>query len=238
MTKIIYRFLFILPFTLFFSSCVSFKNIDPYPRSTIYEIEKDTAKKPFSKILVRWRNYPLMTYNDTIGYSEEEKANMKPIEVPYEDYIKFKKKILKTFKELGLYDENKGNGTIKIDLTSYGRWTYGELTRSFLTETSFIYIIPRSLKVNYYMTIETEKDGIKKKAEEFSYIKTTFHLLLFPLYPLSTFNSSENSVLKNMIWKAAIKTYSLDKNLEIEEKKQDTISDKKEAPIINKNQDF
>ncbi len=226
MIKVIFNFLLFTFIFSLFTSCASFKTMDPFPRKIIYQASNDKEKRPFSKILVRWRNFPLLTFQNTIGYTDEEKAKIKPEEVPYSHYIKFKKRIIKAFKETGLYDEKNGKGTVKIDLTSYGRWTYGDLTKSFLTETSFIYILPQSLKVNYHMKVEIEREGQTKSAEEFSYIKTTFHLLIFPLYPFSSFSSAERGILKNMAWKAVTDAYSLDKGIEIEKKKFDDFSEK------------
>lgn len=243
MIKVILNFSLLTLLFSMFTSCASFKTIDPFPRKVVYDASKDKEKKPFAKILVRWRNYPLMTYGDMIGYTDEEKAKIKPEDVPYEDYIKFKKRVISAFKETGMYDEKTGTGTVKVDLTSYGRWTYGELTRSFLTETSFIYILPRSLKVNYHMKVEIEREGVYKSAEEISSIKTTFHLLIFPLYPFASFAGAEKGILKNMVWKAVTDSYSLDKGLPIETKSFDNFpeKEKKQTPVqetAEKKQDY
>lgn len=226
MTKVIHKFFSAAFILSLLTSCASFKTMEPFPRKIIHQATNDKEKRPFSKILVRWRNFPLLTFQDTIGYSDEEKAKIKPQEVPYSDYAKFKKRIIKAFTETGLYDEKNGNGTVKVDLTSYGRWTYAELMRSFLTETSFIYILPQSLKVGYHMKLEIERDGQTKSAQEYSYIKTTFHLLIFPLYPFSSFSSAESGILKNMAWKAVTDAYSLDRGIEIESQKFDDFLEK------------
>lgn len=241
MTKVITKsFLFLFSLSVL-SGCASFKTIDPFPRDIIYKSSKDKEIKPYGKILVRWRNYPFTTFSDTIGYTDEEKAKIKPEEVPYDHYAKFKARVLKAFKEAGLYDEKKGTGTVRIDLMSFGRWTYGELSRSFLTETSFIYILPRSVKVNYYLKMEIEREGQIKTAEEISSIKTVFHLLIFPIYPFASFSSAEKAVLKNLAWKAAADAYSLEKGLPLTEKTFDNFPEKqdksKPAEEIKK-QDF
>ncbi len=242
MTKVIFKKVSMIPAFLFISSCASFKTIDPFPRDIIQKASKDGEFKPYAKILVRWRNYPFTTFSDTIGYTDEEKAKIKPEEVPYGDYAKFKAKALKYFKEAGLYDPHKGEGTVKIDLMSFGRWTYSELSRSFLTETSFIYILPRSIKVNYYLKIEAEREGKKVQAEEISSIKTVFHLLIFPLYPFSSFSSAEKSVLKNILWKSAADIYALEKGLPLPQKNFDEFiekgAEKPKPPEEIKKQDF
>lgn len=206
MTKLIKSFLIVL-IVLHLSSCASFKKTDFFPRDIIQEMSKDKEIKPFSKILVRWRNYPFKTFQQTIGYTDSEKEKMKPENVPYEDYIKFKMKIFKIFKEAGIYDVEKGTGTLKVDLTTFGRWTYSELFSSYFTDTSFIFILPSSIKVNYYLVTEIEQGELKDKVEEIASIKTTFHLLLFPLYPFASFTGAENGVLKQMIWKTASDIY-------------------------------
>lgn len=242
MIKVTFKKAILISQLFFLYSCASFKTIEPIPREMIYKASKDSDLKPYSKILVRWRNYPFTTFSDTIGYTDEEKAKIKAQEVPYEDYSKFKAKAIRYFKEAGLYDTQKGEGTIKIDLTSFGRWTYADLSKSFLTETSFIYILPRSIKVNYYLKIEAEKDGKKFQAEEISSIKTVFHLLIFPLYPFSSFTGAEKSVLKNMLWKSAADIYALEKGLPLPKKIFDefTEKDQEKQKIIQqtKKQDF
>jgi len=220
MTKIISRGgltrLAVLASVLFLTSCASFKHVDLFPRNTVYEMSKDKELKPFSRILVRWRNYPFKTYSQSIGYTDAEKEKMKPVNVAYADYSKFKGRVLKIFKESGIYDAEKGAGTLKVDLLTFGKWTYSELFSSYLTDTSFIFILPSSIKVNYYMVTEIEQGELTDKVEETASIKTTFHLLLFPLYPLAPFSSSEKSLLKQMIWKTATGVYLKQKGLKEE----------------------
>jgi len=225
---------------LFLSSCASFKKVEFFPRATIQEMSKDKNIKPFSKILVRWRNYPFKTYQQSIGYTDKERENIKPVNVPYEDYISFKNKVFKIFKEAGLYNIENGTGTLKIDLISFGRWTYSELFSSYLTDTSFIYILPSSIKVNYYMIIEFEQYGKIEKLEKTASIKTTFHFLLFPIYPFASFVGSEKGVLKNMLWNAAADIYLKQKGIKEENNKNEILEEKTTPSLPNQEyrQDF
>lgn len=192
---------------LSFASCASFKNVDLPPRNIVQEMSRDKELKPFSRILVRWRNFPFKTYSQSIGYTDAEKEKIKPVNVEFKDYSGFKSRVLKIFGESGIYDAEKGTGTLKVDLLTFGRWTYSELFSSYLTDTSWIYIIPSSIKVNYYMATEIEQAELAGKVEETASVKTTFHLLLLPLYPLTPFSWSEKSLLKQMIWKTAADVY-------------------------------
>lgn len=195
------------------ASCASFKNVDIPPRNIVQEMARDKELKSFSKVLVRWRNYPFKTYAQSIGYTDAEKEKIKPVNVEYKDYSRFKGRVLKIFKESGLYDAENGTGTLRVDLLTFGRWTYSELFSSYLTDTSWIYILPSSIKVNYYMVTEIEQGELSAKVEETASVKTTFHLLLFPIYPLASFSGGEKSLIKQMLWKTAADVYLKQKGL-------------------------
>jgi hypothetical protein len=112
------------------------------------------------------------------------------------------------FGEAGLYDAVKGSGTITVALTSYGRWTYGKLFKSFLVDTGFIFLIPATLRVNYQLKIAYAGPAVTVSAEETGHNKTTFHALLFPLYPFASPSVKERSLLGKMLWKSAVDVYS------------------------------
>ncbi|MCX7642164.1 MAG: hypothetical protein N2Z20_05980 [Elusimicrobiales bacterium] len=189
--------------TLIFSvSCVSVSKTEIVTRNLFHEI-KTIEKKSFSKILVQWKNYPYSDYHK-VRNLEKESIDLKPVEVNQKDYIKLKEKIITSAKEFGLYDELKGSGTIKILLLTYGRWEYGELIKTYLTDTPYIFIFPSSLGVSYKMIALFNHNGKEEKIENEGYVKTTFFLPLFPLYPLMTFRGSENTTLSNLIDKTFI----------------------------------
>ncbi|MGC8867670.1 MAG: hypothetical protein ACP5PA_05620, partial [Elusimicrobiales bacterium] len=159
--------------------------------------------KPFSKILLQWKNYPYSDYHK-INILEKDSSQLKAVEVEQNDYSRLKDMITEAFKENGLYDEITGSGTIKILLLSYGRWKYLELLTTYFTDTPYIFIIPSSLGVRYRMIAKTEQNSDERKFENEGYVKTTFFLGLFPLYPLMTFKGAEKTTLKNLINKTII----------------------------------
>ncbi len=194
----------ILRIIIFFNltSCISTTNINIIPRKDIMEVVKK-EKKPYKKILVQWKNY---SYTDFHKVSNLEKTldEIKLKEIDEKLYIKFKSRALKLFKENGLYDEIKGEGTIKILLITYGRWDYNELLTTYLTDTPYILIFPSSLSVKYKLTVKAEREDGNLKFEDEAIIKTTFFIPLLPLYPLFTYSGREKTLLDNMIYKTIL----------------------------------
>lgn len=178
-------------------------------RPDLREMLSERAATPFSDLKVSWENFPYKNPTDYIGEGSLS-GPPKPMSVPVppEDLTSFKERARNIFAEAGLYDVNRGSGTLRLTLTSAGRWTYSELFRTFLVETAFVFIIPSSLRVNYYLTAEFETTAGPAKVEETGQQKTVFHLLLAPLYPFCAPGAKESSLIKNMLWKAALDVYA------------------------------
>ncbi|NLH38563.1 MAG: hypothetical protein GX445_00665 [Elusimicrobia bacterium] len=187
---------------LFLSSCVSTSKTKLIPRNEILDLEK-TAKNPYKQILVQWKNYSYTDYNK-VNRLEKDLNTLTPQEVDDDDYIKFKKRVIEKFKESNMYDETNGTGTVKIILLTYGRWNYSELFSTFLVDTGYILILPASLKVTYRMFVTAEQNDKEYKFEKTGEVKTTFHLLLFPFYPISIFSGKEKYVIDNMLYETLI----------------------------------
>ncbi|MEW6042130.1 MAG: hypothetical protein AB1633_11480, partial [Elusimicrobiota bacterium] len=102
----------------------------------------------------------------------------------------------------------RGTGTININLTSYGRWTYKLLSKTFLVDTPFIMILPSSVIVPHHFEFECTNSSGTFKIEETARLKTTFHILLFPLYPLFSPGAREKSLIRSVLWKASVDIHS------------------------------
>lgn len=196
--KYIFKFLFLI----FSTSCISLSKTEIIPRRDFWETQK-TNKPLFNKILVQWKNYPYIDYHK-ISTLEKEPSQLKATNIDERDYLKFKQMVIKTAKDIGLYDEYKGSETLKILLISYGRWSYKELTTTYLTDTAYIFILPSSLGVRYKLLAIYQNEQKEEKIENEGYVKTTFFLPLFPLYPLFTFSGAEKTTLANLIYKTFI----------------------------------
>ena len=201
---------FLIPAALLLASgCASFTSGDVViPRGYLRQMLADRGVKPASDIRVVWKNFPYKNPTDTIGEGAINPPKPQPIPVPIEDMAWLKEHARDTFSEAGLYDAQTGSGTITVTLTSYGRWTYGEIFRSFLVDTGYIFILPASLLVNHQLVVEYDGPDGRAKVEEIGRAKTTFHAVLFPLYPLFRPGAKEHSLLKNMLWKSATDVYA------------------------------
>ncbi|MEI7481296.1 MAG: hypothetical protein WCK75_02990 [Elusimicrobiota bacterium] len=199
----------ILAALLLTSGCASFNSGDVLiPRGYLRQMLADRGVKPASDIMVVWKNFPYKNPTDMIGEGAIDPPKPQPIPVPISDLVWLKDHARSIFSEAGLYDAETGSGTIKITLISYGRWTYGEIFRSFLVDTGYIFIIPASLLVNHQLVAEYDGLAGRAKAEEIGRTKTTFHAILFPLYPLFRPGATEHSLLKSMLWRSATDIYS------------------------------
>jgi len=188
----------IIVILFFLISCVSTAKIDMLPRNKLIEISKK-QKLPYKQILVKWINYPYSDFHK-VNYLEKNIEDIKAVEVDENDYKKLKSKIIKEFREAGLYDEENGTGTVKILLTSYGRWSYSELFSTYLIDTGYVLILPSSLNVSYKMSVKAQQNFKEIKFDKEASIKTTFFFLLFPLYPFSTFSGKEKTIINNLIY--------------------------------------
>lgn len=191
------------------SGCASFNSGDVLiPRGELRRMLTDRGVRPASEIRVVWKNFPYKNPTDTIGEGAIDPPKPQPRPVPISDLVWLKDHARDVFSEAGLYDAENGSGTIKIALTSYGRWTYGEIFRSFLVDTGYIFIIPASLVVNHQLAVEYDGPYGRAGVEEIGRTKTTFHALIFPLYPLFSPGAKEHSLLKNMLWRSAADVYA------------------------------
>ncbi|MDT8285679.1 MAG: hypothetical protein RQ748_01110 [Elusimicrobiales bacterium] len=135
----------------------------------------------------------------------------KPVPVTREEFYGFRKKAEGILAEAGLYDRARGKGTLYLDLTSYGRWTYRNVFGSFLVETPWIMIFPRSLRANYRLVATSDRDK-HVLADEVATHKTVFHALIFPLYPFASPGGREKALHRNLLWKTATDIYASLKN--------------------------
>jgi len=194
---------------LMLSGCASFNSGDVLaPRTELRRMLADRDIRPFAQIRVAWKNFPYKNPTDTIGEGVIDPPKPRPVPVSIKDAAWLTKRAKAIFSEAGLYDAERGSGTLRISLISYGRWTYGEIFRSFLVDTGYIFLIPASLRVNYQLVAEYAGPGGKTAVEEIGRNKTTFHALILPLYPLFSPGAKERALLKNMLWKAATDVYA------------------------------
>ncbi|MBI4352018.1 MAG: hypothetical protein HY550_11310, partial [Elusimicrobia bacterium] len=183
-----------------FQGCASFNSGDiRVERNTARAMLEDKEIVPFSEIEVYWEYFPYRAPTDSIGEGSTRPKKIKPLPVEPGDAAAFARRAREVFGKAGLYDKARGRGTLRLELTSFGRWTYGDLFHSFLVDTGFIFIIPASLRVNYYLTAdfavsEAVASAVSKasgpqtaastvRVESEARTKTTCHLLLAPLYP-------------------------------------------------------
>lgn len=199
----------LIPAALFLATgCASFNSGDVIvSRSHLRSMMDARDIRPAAEIRLSWKNFPYKNGLDTIGEGTAIPVRPRPVPVPIGDTAWLKERVEDIFAETGLYDAQKGSGTINVSLTSYGRWTYGEIFGSFLVDTGYIFIIPATLRVNHQLVVEYNGADGRASVEEIGQNKITFHALLFPLYPLFTPGRKEHSLLKNMIWKSAVDVY-------------------------------
>lgn len=190
--------------------CASFNSGDMLvDRATASAMLEDREVVPFSSIEVYWQNYPYRSATDSIGEgSITNPKKIKPVPVDAEAADKFAGRAREVFAKAGLYDKARGRGALRLELTSFGRWEYGDLFRSFLIDTGFIFLIPASLRVNYYLTADFRAASGAVRVETEARNKTTFHLLLAPLYPFFSPGAREKGLQQQMLWRSATDVYS------------------------------
>ncbi len=206
------KYLLLLPlaFSVFFCGCASFNSGDILvERNAASAMLQDRSVTPFSDIKVSWRNYPYRSPTDSIGEGSISNP-LKPqtVAAPAEDSSAFAERAKEIYRAAGLYDREKGRGTLRLELTTYGRWTYADLFHSYLAETGFIFIIPSTLRVNYALDADFAVSTGIARVEIVGQRKTTFHLLLAPLYPFFAPGPRENTLLKQMLWRSATDVYA------------------------------
>jgi hypothetical protein len=196
--------------------CASFTSGDvKVDKETAQQMLADNSIKPFADIQLDWKNYPYRAPSEHVAtgatideHGKFRAAVIKPVSVPPEDRVAMLRRARKVFGSAGLFDRKKGQGTLRLTLTSMNRWTYGELFRSFFVETGFIFILPASLPVNYLLTADFATSTGTARVELLGRNNTTFHFLLAPLYPFLAPASGEKSLMNQMLWRAATDIYS------------------------------
>ena len=192
-----------------FWGCASFNSGDiRVERGTAQAMLEDKALIPFSEIEISWQNFPYRAPTDSIGEGSTRPKKIKPRPVEQDDLAAFSGRAREIFARAGLYDKARGQGTLRLDLTSFGRWTYGDLFHSFLVDTGFIFIIPASLRVNYYLAADFAVSTSTMRVETEARHKTTFHLLMAPLYPFFSPGARETGLLRQMLWRSATDVYA------------------------------
>ena len=188
------------------AGCASFQSGSFINRGAMWEMRDEKSKSAFSSVALSWKQIPFKSATEFIGLSREEKIpKLCPVKAKDEAY--FRRKASAILKEAGVYDVENGSGTANIVLTSYGKWTYKSLMKGFLVDTAFIMILPRSIMVKYRLAAEGEISGKPFQVEETATLKTTFHLFLFPLYPLLTPQRVERAIIRSMLWNLSSKIY-------------------------------
>ncbi len=202
---------FILPPLLAaLGGCASFNSGDiKVSRDTARAMLEDKAVVPFAALDVSWQVYPYRAPTDSIGEGSISRPRViKPVEAEPEDAARLSGEAERIFSDAGLLDKTRGRGTLRLQLTTLGKWTYGDLFRSFLVDTGFIFIIPASLRVNYLLTADFADKSGPQHIETVGRNKTTFHLLMAPLYPFFAPGRRENSLVRQMLWRSATDVYS------------------------------
>jgi hypothetical protein len=203
-----YKLTLITAALLLAAGCVSFNSSDTrIPREDLHRMTSGREIKPAAEIRITWENFPYKNAIDTIGEGRVQPAPLQAVPVSSDDMDWLRSHAGEIFGKAGLYDTRNGTGTITLSLTSYGRWTYGEILRSFLVDTGWIFILPATLRVNHRLAAEYDGTSGRVAAEESGQSRTTFHALLFPLYPLLPPGAREHSLLKKMLWKSAADIY-------------------------------
>ena len=197
----------LLPFSW---GCASFNHGDILvERSAAKAMLQDPAIRPFSEIKVSWENFPYRSATDSIGEASiSNPRKIKPVPVPSEDEADFTREAREIFSKAGLYDPQKGTGTLDLGLTTLGRWTYRELMGSYFVDTGFIFLIPSSISVNYYLAADFSVSTGPVRVETIATNKTTFHILLAPLWPFTSPGRREAQLLKQMLWRSATDVYA------------------------------
>lgn len=190
--------------------CASFNSGDMLvDRATAQAMLEDKAVTPFSAIELSWKNFPYRAPTDSIGEGSASKPKkLRPVQVDAEDEARLLRQAREIFGKAGLYDRARGRGTLRLELTSFGRWTYGDLWRSFLVDTGFIFILPASLRVNYFLAADFAVPAGPLRVETEARNKTTFHLFMAPLYPFLSPGSREKGLLRQMLWRSATDVYA------------------------------
>ena len=200
---------------LFLSGCAAFTSGEiKIDKDIATDMFADSSKKAFADITLSWENYPYQSGTDKIGHGEidqttgdfkqEERKHLPADPADQQKLLDLAKKI---FKKAGLYDRNSGSGTLNLNLETVNRWTYGELVNSYLVETPFVMIFPRSLPTGYSLSTKITTSTGTANIELMATNRTYFFLLLAPVYPLFSPSSGEKTIFNQILWRMATEIY-------------------------------
>ena len=191
--------------------CASFNSGDVLvERSTAQAMLSDTTITPFADIQVSWLCFPYRSPTDSIGEGSASRPVLQETPLPAlpEDISQLTRRAREIYANAGLYDKAKGRGTLRLKLTTLNRWTYADLWSSYIVDTGFIFILPSSLRTKYLLDAEFAVSSGTVRVETAATRKTTFHLLMAPLYPFFAPGARESSLLKQILWRSATDVYS------------------------------
>jgi len=199
----------VLAAVLFSFGCAAFKSGDVrISKNGLKAMLSDKTVTPFAEVRVTWKNFPYKSPADYIGEgSVLNPPKQQALPVPPGDLSRLREHAKNILGDAGLYNAEKGSGTLELEMNSINRWTYKELLRGFMVETPFILIIPASFKTGYHLAAGFDTPSGTAKIEETAERNTVFHILLIPLYPFFSPGAKENSLIKNMLWKASTDIY-------------------------------
>jgi hypothetical protein len=162
---------------------------------------------PYSDLAGSWEQFPITGVRDYLEGNENPKAGP----VTDKDSIFLEKAARSAFAEKGLLDGKKGSGIITVKLVSLNRWTYGRLARSVFSDTAFLFLLPTSVKTGHKLEVTACRNGLCRNYSGMGTVKTTFQLLLLPLYPFTLPSVKERSVIRRLLENAATQTASCGK---------------------------
>jgi len=197
------RFVPLVLIILSVAGCFSVRKTSPLKRADLEKGFSGAAPAPFRDLQVLWQEIPPRTTADVINEPPGDiKLNPRP--VPAEDLKNLEKISAECLKEFGLFDAEKGTGTLKVRLASLGRWNYHNIYKGLLVDTPLIFILPASVLVTHRFYLAGEISGKPFKFDDTAVVKTHFHLLVFPLFPLFNPRSQEKEAIRHMLYKTAM----------------------------------
>jgi len=233
--KILFKHLLSAAAAAILGACASFTSGEiKIDREIAMEMLKSQENSPYSDIKVSWENFPYRNGADKIGSGEidYETGNFKiteeqPEPVAPADLEKLSWLAKKIFKKAKLYDRKNGKGTLELRMETLNRWTYGELINTYMVETPFIMIVPRSLPTVFSLSSDVETSTGTANITLSAINKTYFFPLLAPLYPFFSPSSGEKKILNQILWRMATEVFEIRRKADIELKKNPSLKNKK-----------
>jgi len=191
------------------AGCISFQSGNKAPeKNALKALREDKTLKPFSEIQVSWQNLPFRNPTDAIGEgSVSNPPKYGPVPIGREELKYFRLKAVEILTEAGLYDPKNGSGTLKLGLATSGRWTYHDLFKFYLVDTMLIFILPSTISSSYTMTAEFPTPSGTQRTVTTAFNKTTFHLLLAPLYPFFPPGAKRKSLIQQMLRQTSVEIH-------------------------------